>query len=291
MVLNFVIINAAPGGPIEQVLARVKGTQVRATARFSGGGEGEVGGGKTSGSAAQGVIGKYRGAEGLDPQFIKQLEHQFGFDKPAWQRFLLMVGNFAALRLRQELLPRPLRGRPGAREDAGVDLARAVDHAPRLPDLHPARHRQGGARRLALRRLDLRRSDRRQRRSRLPVRHPADRALRRRALPGLVSAARSGLRRLEPLDLVAQDPRLLLAHDAAGPVDGDRWLRRPDHADQELVPRPDQPAVRADRARQGAERAPRALRPRLPQRHADRHRRLPRAPSSASCSPPACSPR
>jgi microcin C transport system permease protein len=93
MVLNFVIINAAPGGPIEQVLARVKGSQVRATARFSGGGESEVGGGKTSGS--QGLIGKYRGAEGLDPQFIKQLEHQFGFDKPAWQRFLLMMGNFA----------------------------------------------------------------------------------------------------------------------------------------------------------------------------------------------------
>ncbi len=54
MVLNFVIINAAPGGPIEQVLARVKGTQVRATARFSGGGEGEVGGGKTSGLGGPG---------------------------------------------------------------------------------------------------------------------------------------------------------------------------------------------------------------------------------------------
>ena len=71
-------------------------------------------------------------------------------------------------------------------------------------------------------------------------------------------------------------------------VPGHRRLRRPDDADQELVPRRDQQAVRADRARQGPDRAPRALRPRLPQRHADRHRRLSRRRSSASCSPARC---
>jgi microcin C transport system permease protein len=88
MVLNFIIINAAPGGPVEQVLAKIKGTNVAATARFAGGGKGEAGGGKL----AEG--GKYRGAQGLDPAFIKQLEHQFGFDKPPAERFLLMMKNF-----------------------------------------------------------------------------------------------------------------------------------------------------------------------------------------------------
>ena len=38
---------------------------------------------------------KYRGAQGLDPKFIAELEKQFGFDKPAWERFLLMVKNYA----------------------------------------------------------------------------------------------------------------------------------------------------------------------------------------------------
>jgi len=90
MVLNFVIINAAPGGPVEQLLAKLKGTAVGATARFSGGQTGEVKPpqGKTGGT------NRYHGAEGLDPQFIRQIEHQFGFDKPPWERFGLMMWNF-----------------------------------------------------------------------------------------------------------------------------------------------------------------------------------------------------
>ncbi len=90
MVLNFVIINAAPGGPVEQVLARMRGTAVAATARFSGGAQGEV----AKGGRAGGEGGKYRGAEGLDPAFVKQLEKQFGFDKPAYERFLLMMKSY-----------------------------------------------------------------------------------------------------------------------------------------------------------------------------------------------------
>ncbi|MFM7142399.1 MAG: microcin C ABC transporter permease YejB [Alphaproteobacteria bacterium] len=95
MVLNFVVINAAPGGPVEQVLAKVKGTEVQATARLGGGAAGEAGAGKPlppGGSAA--TAGKYHGAQGIDPEFIRQLERQFGFDKPAHERFLLMVGKF-----------------------------------------------------------------------------------------------------------------------------------------------------------------------------------------------------
>src|SRR5205823_11959158 len=47
------------------------------------------------GSGADAVTSKYRGAQGLDPDFIKSLEKQFGFDKPAYQRFLLMLWNYS----------------------------------------------------------------------------------------------------------------------------------------------------------------------------------------------------
>ena len=93
MVLNFIIIQAAPGGPVEQIIAQLQGKSISATARFSGGG-GEVGGGAPR-AAAQGALeSKYRGAQGLDPQLIKDLERQFGFDKPAHERFLLMMGRY-----------------------------------------------------------------------------------------------------------------------------------------------------------------------------------------------------
>jgi microcin C transport system permease protein len=94
MLLNFVIINAAPGGPVEQVLARVKGTAVDATARIGGAG-GEVAGGVAQRRAQSGSgSSKYHGASGIDPAFIAELEKQFGFDKPAHERFVLMIWNF-----------------------------------------------------------------------------------------------------------------------------------------------------------------------------------------------------
>ncbi len=94
MVINFVIIQAAPGGPIELIIARVKGTAVEATARVGGGPGGETGSG--GGGSGQGgdVVGKYRGARGLDPEFIRQLERQYGFDKPAPERFWRMMRSY-----------------------------------------------------------------------------------------------------------------------------------------------------------------------------------------------------
>ncbi len=91
MVLNFVIINFAPGGPIEQIIAQLQGTAVSATARFSGGGAEVQSGSPRPGSD---VASKYRGARGLDPELIRSLEKQFGFDKPAHERFALMIWNF-----------------------------------------------------------------------------------------------------------------------------------------------------------------------------------------------------
>lgn len=100
MVVNFVIVQAAPGGPVEQMIAKIQGTAVDATARVSGAG-GDMSGQAPKQGAGQSNNGaspnsKYRGAQGLDPEFIKQLERMYGFDKPAHERFLLMMKNYAA---------------------------------------------------------------------------------------------------------------------------------------------------------------------------------------------------
>ncbi len=88
LLINFGIVQFAPGGPVERILAQLQGLDTGATGRFGGGGEiGNAGGGDTS--------SKYRGAQGLDPKFIAELEKQFGFDKPAYARFLLMLKNYA----------------------------------------------------------------------------------------------------------------------------------------------------------------------------------------------------
>lgn len=98
MVLNFFIVQAAPGGPVERVLAQVKGLSAQATARVSGGAGSETSTGSgaraTVGNSSQSPQGKYRGAQGLDPAFVAEIEKQFGFDKPIHQRFLLMMGNY-----------------------------------------------------------------------------------------------------------------------------------------------------------------------------------------------------
>lgn len=97
MFVSFVVIQFAPGGPVERVIAQLTGQDVSATARISGGG-GDFSGGAAAaqaGGAMDAVASKYRGAQGLDPAFIKQLEKQFGFDKPAHERFLKMITDYA----------------------------------------------------------------------------------------------------------------------------------------------------------------------------------------------------
>ena len=99
MIINFGIVQLAPGGPVEQIIAQVTGTDVGATARIGGGGGSETGpgGGQASqarSAAAANVTSKYRGAQGLDPEFIQQLEKQFGFDKPLHERFVHMMSNY-----------------------------------------------------------------------------------------------------------------------------------------------------------------------------------------------------
>ncbi len=95
MVVNFIVVQAAPGGPVEQMIAQIQGTAVDATARVSGTGGGETqarGSGRTVGGDS---ASKYRGARGLDPELIKQIEKLYGFDKPAHERFFIMMKNYA----------------------------------------------------------------------------------------------------------------------------------------------------------------------------------------------------
>jgi microcin C transport system permease protein len=87
MAISFTVIQFAPGGPVEQVLARMAG-EGGSMDRISGGG-GDMGGGFD-----QGGDFKYRGAQGLDPAFIAKLEQQFGFDKPPLERFFTMIWDY-----------------------------------------------------------------------------------------------------------------------------------------------------------------------------------------------------
>lgn len=93
MIINFVIVQLAPGGPVEQLIAELSGEAVGATERFSGGGA------DTNQQVQENLGGQnsnttYRGAQGLDPEVIAEIERMFGFDKPMHERFLLMMGNY-----------------------------------------------------------------------------------------------------------------------------------------------------------------------------------------------------
>ena len=90
MVINFAVVQFAPGGPVELIISRIRGTAIEATSRLSGGG------GETAQRPAvqAGDNSPYRGSQGLDPAFIKEIEKQFGFDRPPAERFLKMMGDY-----------------------------------------------------------------------------------------------------------------------------------------------------------------------------------------------------
>ncbi|MBT9532200.1 MAG: ABC transporter permease subunit, partial [Pseudomonas sp.] len=85
LLINFLIIQAAPGGPVEQMIAKLEGFD-GATSRIAGGG------------AEVSVAGSnYRGAQGLDPELVSEIERMYGFDKPAPERFWIMLVNYLHL--------------------------------------------------------------------------------------------------------------------------------------------------------------------------------------------------
>lgn len=86
LLINFIIIQAAPGGPVEQMIAKLEGFDAAA-----GGATGRIAGGGAEVAAAGNA---YRGAQGLDPELVKEIERMYGFDKPASERFWIMIKNY-----------------------------------------------------------------------------------------------------------------------------------------------------------------------------------------------------
>ena len=95
MTINFLIIQAAPGGPVERTIAVIQGFGTDATERVSGSGMGE----NLDAVQNNELNSKYRGAQGLDPELIAELERMYGFDKPMHERYLQMIGQYLRLSL------------------------------------------------------------------------------------------------------------------------------------------------------------------------------------------------
>lgn len=90
MLINFVVVQIAPGGPVERAIAQIQGHATDATDRFAGSVGGEV-------AQDTGDEGVSRGSQGLPPELVAELERMYGFDRPAHERFLLMLGNYLRL--------------------------------------------------------------------------------------------------------------------------------------------------------------------------------------------------
>ena len=95
LLISFVIVQFVPGGPVEKMIADLQGHGTSATARFAGGGVGDTGVSSSSNSSNS----SYKGAQGLDPEFIEELKALYGFDKPALVRFGIMIKNYLSFDL------------------------------------------------------------------------------------------------------------------------------------------------------------------------------------------------
>lgn len=99
LLISFVIVQFVPGGPVERMIAELQGHGTEATARFGGSSGGDMAG--SSAIQSTGQSSQYRGAQGLDPEFIAELERMYGFDKPAHERFWIMLKNYVHFDLGQ----------------------------------------------------------------------------------------------------------------------------------------------------------------------------------------------
>lgn len=80
LLISFIIIQFVPGGPVEKMIAQLQGHGTEATARFAGGSGGDAG--MSTPQSSTGQSSKYRGAQGLDPEFVAELERMYGFETP-----------------------------------------------------------------------------------------------------------------------------------------------------------------------------------------------------------------
>ncbi len=88
MLLNFVIVQAAPGGPVERMLAQTQGLDSDVQARLGGGSD------QVANTSSDSSSSKYKGAQGLDPELVARIEKLYGFDKPAHERFWIMIKSY-----------------------------------------------------------------------------------------------------------------------------------------------------------------------------------------------------
>ncbi len=98
MLLNFIIVQAAPGGPVEQLVIKLTDPAGQAQSQASGRVSGPAGDmGNASSTAGSTNPQAYRGSRGLDPELIADIEKMYGFDKPPHERFLKMLGDYIRL--------------------------------------------------------------------------------------------------------------------------------------------------------------------------------------------------
>lgn len=101
ILINFAVVQFAPGGPVDQMLAELKGDAGSALGRISGEGQGETRG--PAQNENSGNTTSYRGARGLDPAIVAEIEKAFGFDKPWPDRLAEMLAGYARFDLGRSL--------------------------------------------------------------------------------------------------------------------------------------------------------------------------------------------
>src|SRR5947209_8811498 len=95
MLVSFLVVQFAPGGPVERMIAKISGQDTGATSRISGSASGDFAArNQFQGAGSEAINSKYRGAQGLEPGVIKSLEEQVGFDKPAHERFFILWSHY-----------------------------------------------------------------------------------------------------------------------------------------------------------------------------------------------------
>ena len=92
LLINFIIVQAAPGGPVEQMIVKLT-TPGAHGASDRVGGAGDMGAASVTTTSGSGAA--YRGAQGIDPELLADIKKQYGFDKPAHERFWLMLKAYA----------------------------------------------------------------------------------------------------------------------------------------------------------------------------------------------------
>ena len=91
MTINFFIVQTSPGGPVEKMILQIQGAEDTALSRIAGSSQGDL----VNANSNEGKNSLYQGASGLDPELIKDIEKLYGFDKPLWERYLMMLKNYA----------------------------------------------------------------------------------------------------------------------------------------------------------------------------------------------------